>query len=83
MPRSTRATENDPSLNEEWVDHIIHRAAIAAILLDPKVAEPLLEIPDAALGRTRDESGGTTRTSDDLPFADASPTRALIRGRAA
>ncbi|MGY6255511.1 hypothetical protein ACXIVK_18780 [Paraburkholderia caledonica] len=51
MPRSTRPTKNETSLNEEWVDHIIHRAAIAAILFDPKVAETLLEIPDAALGR--------------------------------
>lgn len=51
MPRSTRATENETSLDEEWVDHIFHRAVIAAILFDPKVAETLLEIPDAALGR--------------------------------
>ncbi|MFM0543710.1 hypothetical protein PQR29_03170 [Paraburkholderia strydomiana] len=51
MPRSTRATKKKPSLNEEWVDRLIHRAVIAAILFDPKVAEILLEIPDAALGR--------------------------------
>ncbi|MEM5345203.1 hypothetical protein [Paraburkholderia azotifigens] len=51
MPRSTRATESGTSLDEEWVDHIFHRAVVAAILFDPNVAETLLQIPDAALGR--------------------------------
>ncbi|MFM0309612.1 hypothetical protein P0D71_17655 [Paraburkholderia sp. RL17-383-BIF-A] len=51
MPRSTRATKPETSPQNEWVEHIIHRAAIAAILFDPRVAETLLEIPDAALGR--------------------------------
>lgn len=51
MPRSTRATKDETSLKEEWVEHIIHRAVVAAILCDRKGAEALLEIPDAALGR--------------------------------
>lgn len=51
MPRPTRATKNETSLNDEWVDHIIRRAVVAAILFDPKAAEMLLQIPDAALGR--------------------------------
>ncbi|MDR6392573.1 hypothetical protein [Paraburkholderia phenoliruptrix] len=51
MPRSTRATKPETSTQNEWVEHIINRAAIAAILFDPRVAETLLEIPDAALGR--------------------------------
>ncbi|MFX1715556.1 hypothetical protein [Paraburkholderia sp. A1RO-5L] len=33
------------------MEHIINRAVVAAILCDPKGAETLLEIPDAALGR--------------------------------
>ncbi|MPW22154.1 hypothetical protein GCT13_36310 [Paraburkholderia sp. CNPSo 3157] len=33
------------------MQHLINRAVVAAILFDPKVAETLLEIPDAALGR--------------------------------
>lgn len=51
MPQSTRATKPERSPQNEWVEHIINRAAIAAILFDPRVAETLLEIPDAALGR--------------------------------
>lgn len=51
MPRPTRDAKSDTSLNEEWVQHIIRRAVVAAVLFDPKVAETLLEIPDAALGR--------------------------------
>src|ERR1700709_1218400 len=50
-PRSTRETKNDTSLKEEWIQHILRRAVVAAILCDPKVAETLLEIPDAALGQ--------------------------------
>jgi hypothetical protein len=50
-PRSTRETKNDTSLKEEWIQHILRRAAVAAILCDPKVIETLLQIPDAALGR--------------------------------
>lgn len=50
-PRSTRETKNDTSLNEEWIQHILRRAVVAAILCDPKVVETLLQIPDAALGR--------------------------------
>lgn len=51
MPRSTRATTNETSLNDAWVQHIIRRAVVAAILCDPKVVETLLQIPDAALGQ--------------------------------
>lgn len=51
MPRSTRDTKNDTSLDDEWVHHIIRRAVVSAILCDPKVIETLLQIPDAALGR--------------------------------
>lgn len=51
MPRSTRATETETSVRDEWVQHLISRAVVAAILCDPKGAETLLEIPDAALGR--------------------------------
>ncbi len=51
MPRSTRATETETSLQDEWVQHLISRAVVAAILCDPKGAETLLEIPHAALGR--------------------------------
>jgi hypothetical protein len=50
-PRSTRETKNDTSLNEEWIEHILRRAVVAAILCDPKATETLLQIPDAALGR--------------------------------
>src|SRR6185437_12918128 len=50
-PRSTRETKNDTSLNEEWIQHILRRAVVAAILCDPKATEILLQIPDAALGR--------------------------------
>lgn len=50
-PRSTRETKNDTSLNEEWIQHILRRAVVAAILCDPKATETLLQIPDAALGR--------------------------------
>ncbi|TDN68869.1 hypothetical protein [Paraburkholderia sp. BL10I2N1] len=51
MPRTMRATKNETSLKDEWVQHIIRRTVIAAVLFDPKVAETLLKIPDAALGR--------------------------------
>ncbi|BBU30234.1 hypothetical protein BTHE68_39680 [Burkholderia sp. THE68] len=51
MPQSTHSAENKTTANEEWLEHIIHRAVVAAILCDPKGAEALLEIPDAALGR--------------------------------
>ena len=51
MPQSTRATKRGTSLDDEWVQHLFSRAAVAAILCDPKGAETLLEIPDAALGR--------------------------------
>ena len=54
MPRSarpTRETKNDTSLKEEWIQHILRRAVVAAILCDPKATETLLQIPDAALGR--------------------------------
>jgi hypothetical protein len=51
MPRSTRETKNDSSLDDERVEHIIHRAVIAAVLFDPQIAETLLQIPDAVLGR--------------------------------
>lgn len=51
MPRPTRDTKTETSLDEEWLDHIFHRAVIAAVLFDPNVAETLLQIPDAALGR--------------------------------
>ncbi|MFL9905669.1 hypothetical protein [Paraburkholderia sp. RL17-337-BIB-A] len=50
-PRSTRETKNDTLLDEEWMQHIIRRAVVAAVLFDPKAAENLLQIPDAALGR--------------------------------
>jgi hypothetical protein len=50
-PRSKRDTTTDTSLNEEWMQHILRRAVVAAILCDPKATETLLEIPDAALGR--------------------------------
>src|SRR6266702_3860247 len=50
-PRSTRETKSDTSLSEEWIQHILRRAVVAAILCDPKVIEALLQIPDAALGR--------------------------------
>ncbi len=51
MPRPTRNTKTETSLTDEWVQHIIRRTVIAAILFDPKAAEMLLQIPDAALGR--------------------------------
>lgn len=51
MPLSTRDTKNATSLNEERIQHILRRAVVAAILCDPKAAEALLQIPDAALGR--------------------------------
>ncbi|WP_208454772.1 hypothetical protein [Caballeronia sp. BCC1704] len=51
MPRSADNTGNQAALSEKWLDHIFHRAAVAVILCDPKGAEALLEIPDAALGR--------------------------------
>ncbi|MFM0338003.1 hypothetical protein [Paraburkholderia fungorum] len=51
MPRSTRDTKNDTSLDDEWVQHLIRRAVVAAVLFDPKAFETLLQIPDAALGR--------------------------------
>lgn len=51
MPRPTRETKDDTSLNEEWIQHILRRAVVAAILCDPKATETLLQIPDAALGR--------------------------------
>jgi hypothetical protein len=50
-PRPTRETKDDTSLNEEWIQHILRRAVVAAILCDPKATEILLQIPDAALGR--------------------------------
>lgn len=50
-PWSTRVTKNDASLKEEWIQHILRRAVVAAILCDPKVVETLLQIPDAALGQ--------------------------------
>ncbi|MGF6876867.1 hypothetical protein [Paraburkholderia sp. MM5477-R1] len=51
MPRPTRDTKKETSLKDEWVQHIIRRTVVAAILFDPKAAEMLLQIPDAALGR--------------------------------
>ncbi|MFM0009096.1 hypothetical protein [Paraburkholderia sediminicola] len=51
VPQSRRDTKNDTSLDDEWLQHIIRRAVVAAVLFDPKAAEKLLEIPDAALGR--------------------------------
>jgi hypothetical protein len=51
MPRSTRATKNETSLNDAWVQHVLRRAVVAAILCDPKVVETLLQIPDAVLGQ--------------------------------
>jgi hypothetical protein len=50
-PRSTRETKNNTPLKEEWIQHILRRAVVAAILCDPKVIETLLQIPAAALGR--------------------------------
>ncbi|WP_133062211.1 hypothetical protein [Paraburkholderia hospita] len=50
-PRSRRETKNDTSLNEEWIQHILRRAVVAAILCDPKIIETMLQIPEAALGR--------------------------------
>jgi len=50
-PRSKRDTSTDTTLNEEWIQHILRRAVVAAILCDPKATETLLQIPDAALGR--------------------------------
>ena len=51
MPRSTHATKDETSLKDEWMQHIIRRAVVAAILCDPKATETFLKIPDAALGR--------------------------------
>ncbi|WP_087631283.1 hypothetical protein [Caballeronia telluris] len=51
MAKSTGSTDNKTALDEDWLEHLIHRAVVAAILFDPRVAETLLEIPDAALGR--------------------------------
>lgn len=51
MRRSTRDTKSDASLDDEWVQHILRRVAVAAVLIDPKLAETLLTIPAAALGQ--------------------------------
>lgn len=50
-PQATRVTKKDTSIDDEWMQHIIRRAVVAAILCDPKATETLLKIPDAALGR--------------------------------
>jgi hypothetical protein len=50
-PRFTRETKKDTLLKEEWIQHILRRAVVAAILCNPKVVETLLQIPDAALGQ--------------------------------
>lgn len=51
MPQSRRDTKTDTSLNDKWMQHIIRRAVVAAVLCDPKAVETLLEIPAAALGQ--------------------------------
>ena len=50
-PQATRVTKKDTSIDDEWMQHIIRRAVVAAILCDPKATKTLLQIPDAALGR--------------------------------
>jgi hypothetical protein len=51
VPQSRRDTKNDTSLDDKWMQHIIRRAVVAAVLFDPKAVETLLEIPAAALGQ--------------------------------
>jgi hypothetical protein len=51
VPQSRRDTKTNSSLDDKWMQHIIRRAVVAAVLFDPKAVEALLEIPAAALGQ--------------------------------
>ncbi|SPB14791.1 hypothetical protein NOV72_02023 [Caballeronia novacaledonica] len=51
MPRSSRATDDNPPLDDARLQLVFRRAAVAVILFDPIAAEALLDLPDAEVGR--------------------------------
>jgi hypothetical protein len=51
MPRSARATKDNPPLDDARVQHLLRRAAVAAVLFDPIGADALLDLPAAEVGR--------------------------------